>query len=36
MKSIPLIDFLRSTYINVLKDALVKKGMSETVLKNFK
>ena len=33
---VSLIDFLRLTYINVLKDALIKKGMSETVLKNFK
>ena len=33
MKSMPLIDFLRSTY--VLKDAFIKKGMSETILKNF-
>ena len=36
MKSMPIIDFLRSTYGKVLKDALVKKGMSETVLKGFK
>ena len=29
IKSFPLIDFLNSTYGKVLKDALVKKGMSE-------
>ena len=36
MKSMPIIEFLGSTYGKVLKDALVKKGMSETVLKGFK
>ena len=35
MKSMPLIDFLRSTYGNILKDAFIKKGKSETILKNF-
>ena len=36
IKSMPSIDFLRSTYGKVLKDALVKKGMSETVFKGYK
>ena len=36
VKSEPAIDFLNSTYGKVLKDALVKKGMSETLLKGFK
>ena len=36
IKSFPLIDFLNSTYGKVLKDALVKKGMSATLLNSFK
>ena len=36
IKQISVIDFLNSTYGKVLKDALAKKGMSETLLKSFK
>ena len=36
IKNMPVIDFLNSTYGKVLKDALAKKGMSETLLKSFK
>ena len=36
IKKMPSIEFLDSTYGKVLKDALAKKGMSETLLKSFK
>lgn len=36
VKSIPLIDFLNSTYGKVLKDALAKKGLSDTLLGGVK
>jgi hypothetical protein len=36
VKSIPLIEFLNSTYGKVLREALEKKGMSATILKSFK
>ena len=36
IKAMPSIDFLNSTYGKVLDDALVKKGMSETVFKGYK
>ena len=36
IKNIPIIDFLNSTYGKVLKDALAKKGLSDTVLVSFK
>ena len=36
IKSIPIIEFLDSTYGKVLKDALVKKGMSEAFMKGVK
>ena len=36
VKSIPVLDFINSTYGKVLKDALAKKGISETLLNGFK
>lgn len=36
IKNIPIIEFLDSTYGKVLKDALVKKGLSDTVLVRVK
>ena len=36
IKSIPIIDFLNSTYGKVLKDALAKKGLSVAFLNGFK
>ena len=36
IKNFPIIDFLKSTYGKVLWDALVKKGMSVTLLNGFK
>ena len=36
VKSLKVVEFLNSTYGKVLKDALVKKGMSATVLSGFK
>ena len=36
IKKIPILDFLNSTYGKVLKNALEKKGMSETILKSVK
>ena len=36
VKSLPVVEFLSSTYGKVLKDALVKKGMSATVLSGFR
>ena len=36
IKSYPIIDFLYSTYGKVLRDALTKKGLSETLLIGFK
>ena len=36
IKNIPIIDFLNSTYGKVLKDALAKKGLSDTLLIGFK
>ena len=36
IKKIPIIEFLDSTYGKVLKDALVKKGMSETFMNGVK
>ena len=36
IKSLSVIEFLNSTYGKALKDALVKKGLSETVLREYK
>jgi hypothetical protein len=36
VKNIPVIDFLNSTYGKVLKDAMAKKGLSETLLVGVK
>ena len=36
IKSLSVIEFLNSTYGKALKDALVKKGLSETVLSEYK
>ena len=36
IKSIPIVEFLDSTYGEVLKDALVKKGMSEVFMDGVK
>ena len=36
IKNMPIIDFLNSTYGKVLKDALAKKGLSDTLLIGFK
>ena len=36
IKSIPIVKFLDSTYGEVLKDALVKKGMSEVFMDGVK
>ena len=36
IKNIPIIDFLNSTYGKVLKDALAKKGLSNTLLNGVK
>lgn len=36
IKNFPIIDFLNSTYGKVLKDALAKKGLSDTLLIGFK
>ena len=36
VKNIPIVEFLNATYGKVLKDALVKKGFSATLLNGFK
>ena len=36
VKKLLVVDFLKSTYGKVLKDALVKKGMSESLLRSFR
>ena len=36
IKNYPILDFLNSTYGKVLRDALAKKGLSETLLNGFK
>ena len=36
VKKLPVVQFLKSTYGKVLMNALAKKGMSESLLKDFK